>query len=383
MLAAELRALDEAGQRRTLHPLDGRRGAIVYENGRELIDFASNDYLGLASDPRLARAAQEVLDRAGTGAGAARLISGHHVLHGQLEAALASFLGVERVLLFSSGYLANMGVIAALVGRGDAIYSDSANHASLIDGCRLSRAEVHIIPHADSAALERALGETGSRYRRRLIVVEGIYSMDGDLYPLERLPALARRYDAWTYVDDAHGIGVMGETGRGAVEAGGVRGSIDVWMGTLGKALGTAGAFVAGSATLIEYVMNRARSFIFTTGSPPALAAAALAALEIVACEPERRCRGWEHARRLRAGLASLGWRVPGSETGHIVPLVIGSNDATMHAGATLRAAGFLVGAVRPPTVPAGTSRLRLTVSYSHTDQHIEALLEALRVRDT
>ena len=378
VLADELRALDEAGLRRALRPHASRRGAILHEGGRALVDFASNDYLGLASDPRLARAACAALEQAGTGAGAARLITGHHVLHEQLEAALARFLGVERVLLFSSGYLANTGTIPALVGQGDAIYSDRANHASLIDGCRLSRAEIHIIPHADIAALEQALEQTGGRYRRRLIVVEGIYSMDGDLYPLGALPDLARRHDAWTYVDDAHGIGVLGATGRGAVELSAVRGAIDVWMGTLGKALGTAGAFVAGSATLIEYVMNRARSFVFTTGSPPALAAAALEALEILVREPERRCRVADNARRLRAGIAKLGRSTAGPDTGHIVPFLIGSNDDTMRAGAALRSAGFWAGAVRPPTVPAGTSRLRLTVSSSHTEQQIDALLEAL-----
>ena len=377
-LSQELAALERAGLRRTLRALHGRAGASVADQTRVFCDFSSNDYLGLASDPRLATAAAAALGTAGTGAAAARLISGHHELHEDLERALARFTGTEAALLFPSGYMANVGAIPALVGRGDAIYSDLLNHASLIDGCRLSRADVHVLPHADVAALERALERQRGRYRRRLIVVEGIYSMGGDLYPLDALVPLARRHDAWTYLDDAHGVGVLGARGRGSGEHWGVAQAIDVVMGTLGKACGVAGAFVAGSRALVDYLTNRARAFVYTTGSPPALAAAALAALEIVAQEPERRARLRANALRLRAGLAARGRPVAGPEDGHIVPVMIGASDATMGVGAALEAAGFLVGAIRPPTVPDGTARLRITVSAAHDAPAIDALLDVL-----
>lgn len=377
-LSLELAALEEKGLRRVLRPLTDRRGARVREGDRVLVDFASNDYLGLASHPALAEAAARALVEAGTGAAAARLIAGHHELHATLERRLAEFLGTERALLFPAGYMANIGAIPSLVDRNDGIYSDVLNHASLIDGCRLSRAEVHRIPHGDPAALEQALARTGERYRRRLVVVEGLFSMDGDLYPLDVLVHLAERYDAWVYLDDAHAVGVLGPSGRGTVEHWGVA-DIPIRVGTLGKAFGTAGAFVAGSATLIDYLTNRARAFVYTTATPPALAAATLAALDVLVREPERRERVRTNARALRASLAAQGRSVPGPSDGHIVPVVLGSSEAVMAAGAALRDAGFLVGAVRPPTVPAGRGRLRITVSAAHTSEEIEGLLEALR----
>ena len=377
-LSQELAALAGAGLRRTLRALHGRAGATIADGSRVLRDFSSNDYLGLASDPRLADAAAAALEAAGTGAAAARLISGHHELHEKLEGTIARFTGAEGALLFPSGYMANVGVVPALVGRGDAIYSDLLNHASLIDGCRLSRAALHLLPHADIAALERALERQRGQYRRRLIVIEGIYSMGGDLYPLDALVPLARRHDAWIYLDDAHGVGVLGPSGRGSAEHWGVASEIDVVMGTLGKACGVAGAFVAGSRALVDYLTNRARAFVYTTGSPPALAAAAIEALDIVAREPERRARLRANARRLRAGLAARGMPADGPEDGHIVPVMIGASDETMRVSAALDAAGFLVGAIRPPTVPDGTARLRITVSAAHDAQAIDGLLEAL-----
>ena len=377
-LSQELAQLERAGLRRRLRALHGRAGARLADHGHGLLDFASNDYLGLASDPRLADAAARALRTAGTGSAAARLIAGNHELHEQLELALARFAGAEAALLFPSGYMANVGAIPALVGHRDAIYSDVLNHASLIDGCRLSRADVHVLPHADLKTLERALERQRGRYRRRLIVVEGIYSMNGDLYPLDALVPLARRHDAWIYLDDAHAMGVLGPNGRGTGEHWGVTDGVDVVMGTLGKACGVAGAFVLGSRALIDFLTNRARAFVYTTASPPAIAAAALAALEIVAQEPERRARLRANARRLRSGLAARGWPVEGLEDGHIVPLVIGASEATMCAGAALEAAGFLVGAIRPPTVPDGTARLRITASAAHDAQSIDALLDVL-----
>ncbi|HEX6749308.1 MAG TPA: 8-amino-7-oxononanoate synthase [Longimicrobium sp.] len=377
-LGGELAGLERCGLRRALKTVERRRGAEVVADGRRAVDFSSNDYLGLASDPRIAEAAARALGDAGTGAGAARLISGNHPLHEELERELARFKRAPAALLFASGYAANTGAIPALVGRGDVVYSDELNHASVIDACRLSRAALRVVPHADLEALEDMLRRDRGRFRRRLIVVDAVFSMDGSLFPLDALVEIAKRHGAWTYVDDAHGTAVLGREGRGSPEHWGVEGRIDVVMGTLGKALGTAGAFVAGSKTLCEWLMNRARPFVFTTGSPPALAAAALAALRIAEDEPWRRDRLRANARRLREGLAALGRPAPGEADGHIVPVLIGGAEETMRAGRLLAERGFLAGAVRPPTVPPGTSRLRLTLSAAHTGEQVDGLLAAL-----
>lgn len=383
VLSAELETLQATGLRRTLRTVHQRRAGSVSMRGERIADFASNDYLGLAADPRVARAAAAVLQAEGTGAAAARLISGHHPIHETLERAVALFKGTERALLFPSGYMANVGAIPALVGAGDAIYSDALNHASLIDGCRLARAQCHIFPHRDVAALRAHLEAHRGRYRRTLIVVEGVFSMDGDLFPLNELVVLAREFGAWTYVDDAHGTGVLGATGAGAVEQFGVTGQIDVVMGTLGKSLGTAGAYVAGSLQLIEYLTSTARSFIFTTGTPPALAAAALEALRISEVEPWRRQAVLARATQLRDRLRAGGREVPGEPNGHIVPVIIGDAMATMALVTDLRRRGFLVAGVRPPTVPQGTSRLRISLSAAHAPELVDmmaaALLEAMR----
>jgi 8-amino-7-oxononanoate synthase len=361
-LGADLAALDRAGLRRRLR---------LREPGA--VDFSSNDYLGLASDPRLAAAVIEALRDNPLGAGAARLISGNHPLHETLERELAAFKGAEAALLFGSGYLANVGTIPALVGRRDVIYADALNHASLIDACRLSRAQVRTFPHLDLAELATMLDADRGQFRRRLIVVDGVFSMDGDLFPLCELVNIAKAYGAWTYVDDAHGTGVLGATGRGSVEHWKVFGDIDLVMGTLGKAFGVAGAFVTGSRTVIDYLLHRARAFVFTTAQPPALAAAASAALGIVQTEPELRVRLRRNAKAVRSAL-----RIPGPEDGHIVPVIIGESDLTVRIGNELRERGILVGAVRPPTVPLGTSRLRITLSAAHTDDDIDRLLGAL-----
>lgn len=378
-LAARLAELERAGLRRVPRPAERREGAEVMIDGRSVIDFSSNDYLGIAADPRVAGAAAAALGEAGTGAGAARLISGTHPLHERLEREIADFKRAPAALLFASGYAANTGAIPALVGRGDAVYSDALNHASLIDGCRLSRAEPRIFPHRDLDALDRMLRDDAGRFARRMIVVDAVFSMDGDLFPLDRLAELARTHGAWTYVDDAHGTGVIGPNGRGTAEHFGVEDAIDVRMGTLGKALGTAGAFVAGSGRLREWLLNRARPFVFSTATPPALAAATLQALRIVREEPWRRERLRDNARRLRDGLASIGHNISGEPDGHIVPVLIGAVERTMRTGDALRERGFLTGAVRPPTVPPGGSRLRITLSAAHTAEQIDRLLDALR----
>lgn len=374
VLDEELQILQSAGLRRSLRPVQQRRAGTVLYNGERVADFASNDYLGLAEDPRVARAATAVLQAEGTGAGAARLISGNHPVHEALERALARFKSCEHALLFSSGYMVNIGVIPALVGESDVIYSDALNHASLIDGCRLSKATVRVFPHCDTAALDHLLAADRGRFRRALIVVEGVFSMDGDRFPLADLVDIAERHGAWTYVDDAHGTGVLGDTGAGAIEQAGMTGRIDVVVGTLGKALGTSGAWVSGSQSLIEYLTSRARSFIFTTGTPPALAAASLEALRIAGDEPWRRDAVRDRARRLRTRLAHGGVSIAGAPDGHIIPVTIGNPVRTMAAVAEMRRRGFLVGGVRPPTVPRGTSRLRISVSAVHSEQLVDAL---------
>jgi 8-amino-7-oxononanoate synthase len=373
-LSDELEALQAMGLRRTLRAVHQRRNGTVLLHGERIADFASNDYLGLASDPRVARAASAVLQAEGTGAGAARLISGHHPVHEALERALASFKGVGRALLFPSGYMANLGAIPALAGHGDVIYSDALNHASLIDGCRLSRATIRVFPHCDLEALRGMLAQDHGQFRRALIVVEGVFSMDGDVFPLDRLVELAGHHGAWTYVDDAHATGVLGATGAGTVEQFGVTDRIDVVVGTLGKAFGTMGAYVAGSLELVEYLTSTARSFIFTTGTPPAMAAAALEALRIAAVEPWRRQHVKDRARQLRRRLHAAGRTVPGPDDAHIVPVVVGDAMRTMALVADMRRRGFLVGGVRPPTVPPGTSRLRISLSAVHASDLVDML---------
>ena len=383
VLEEELIALQTAGLRRTLRAVQSRRAGTVLLQGERVADFASNDYLGLAADQRVARAASAVLQAEGTGAGAARLISGNHPVHETLERELARFKQCDAALLFPSGYMVNIGVIPALVGAEDVIYSDALNHASLVDGCRLAKATLRVFPHGDIDALRVLLEADRSHFRRALIVVEGIFSMDGDLFPLDALVPLAREFGAWTYVDDAHGSGVLGESGRGTLEHFGVSGQVDVVVGTLGKALGTSGAFVAGSHSLIEYLTSRARSFIFTTGTPPALAAATLEALRLAQVESWRREAVRARARHLRMRLRHGGREIQGIEDGHILPILVGDPNHTMQVVADMRRRGFLIGGVRPPTVARGTSRLRVSVSAVHPPELVDALaanlLDALR----
>lgn len=374
VLRAELDALQQAGLRRTLRAVGQRRGGTVVLNGERIADFASNDYLGLASDHRIARAATAVLQAEGTGAGAARLISGHHPVHDALEAELARLKGTERALLFPSGYMANIGVIPSLVARDDVIYSDELNHASLIDACRLSRATIRVFPHRNVARLGGMLQSDAGQFRRSLVVVEGVFSMDGDTFPLADLVSTARSFGAWTMVDDAHGTGVMGRLGTGSLEAFDVSGQVDIVVGTLGKAFGTAGAFVAGSQSLIDYLVTRARSFVFTTATPPALAAATLEAIRIAEVEAWRRESLRDRVHQLRERLHHAGVEATGAPDGHIVPIVIGDAERTMQMVAELRQRGFLVGGVRPPTVAPGTSRLRISLSALHPRELVDML---------
>lgn len=378
VLAGELAELRSRNRERLLHPIGSRQGALVRTELGPAVDFSSNDYLGLASDPRLGYAAAEVIGQQGVGAAASRLIAGNHPEHEKLERTLADHFGAVRALTFSSGYAANTGIIPALVGRGDAIFSDALNHASLIDGCRLSRADVHVYPHGDVGALAELLDRHRGAARRALIVTDGLFSMDGDFAPLPEIVDLARRFDAWTYVDDAHAVGVVGTHGRGTASLLELDGAIDVTVGTLGKAFGAAGAFVYGSATLTQFLLNRARSFIFSTAMLPAQAAAAERGVRIARAEPERRARVNENVALLRDALRDAGVAMLGPDATHIVPIPVGDDAHVVRVGRDLAKRGFLVGAVRPPTVPVGGARLRVTVSSAHTEDHISALAVAL-----
>lgn len=345
-------------------------------DGRDVVVFCSNDYLGLANDPRLKAVARQAIEQYGVGSGASQLVSGHHVLHRQLEERLADWLGRERALLFSSGYLANSGVIPALVGQGDCIVSDALNHASLIDGMRLSRAQRKVYVHADVADATQLLAETTGG--QRLLVSDAVFSMDGDRAPLPALAQASRESNAWLMVDDAHGLGVLGPQGAGAVaEAGLDQDNVPILMGTLGKSLGSAGAFVAGSEALIDYLIQHARSLIYSTASPPALAAAAIAAIDVAQAEPERREHLHRMVQRFRQGAAQF---CPGllESTTPIQPLVLGDAALALRVSEHLLDAGFLVTAIRPPTVPDGTARLRITLSAAHHAGQVDDLLTSL-----
>jgi 8-amino-7-oxononanoate synthase len=373
-LAAELAALEDAGLRRRLRALASASDAEVVLDGRRVLLLSSNNYLGLATHPAVVEAAADALRRWGCGAGASRLIAGHLELHAAVEAKLAAWKGTEAALLFPSGYQANVGAITALVGRGDHVWSDALNHASIVDGCRLARATVHVYPHRDVRALEADLAAAPTR-GRRLIVTDSVFSMDGDRAPLGALAALAEHYHSWLMVDEAHAAGVLGPHGAGLAAADGVSGAVHVHVGTLGKALGGGGAYVAGSRALVDILVNRARSFVYTTALPPAAVAAAGAAVDVVIAEPERRETLLRHAARLRAGLAALGLDVRGDT--HIVPVVVGDNRRALALAEALLARGVLVHAIRPPTVPAGTARLRVTPMAVHGEAHLAHVLDA------
>jgi 8-amino-7-oxononanoate synthase len=357
-----------------VEPCDGSRVTIA---GKSLLIMCSNDYLGLSNHPSLLEAAHRAMDLYGFGSGASRLVSGTGPLHQELEERIACFKGTEAAILFNSGYAANTGIIPALAGEGDVILSDSLNHASIIDGCRLSRASVQVYRHKDRDHLEELLRNNSSA-RRRLIITDGVFSMDGDIAPLPDLVTLAEEYDALLMVDDAHATGVLGKRGRGIAEYFGLEGRIHIQMGTFGKALGSFGAFAAGSRDIIDYLINRSRSYIFSTALPSAVCAASMAALQIVEQEPSRREALWKNRDRFVAGLSDLGITAGNSGT-PIIPLVIGGAEKTLQAGSRLFAEGIFAAAIRPPTVADGASRIRMTVLATHSDQDIDAALAVLR----
>jgi 8-amino-7-oxononanoate synthase len=374
-LAAELADRDVRGLRRVRRLLETPQRARVTVDGREYLAFCSNDYLGLAADPRLAAAAHEGIARYGVGSGASHLILGHSAAHHELELALAQFVRQPRALLFSTGYMANMGVVGALLGRGDAVFADRLNHASLNDAALLSRAAFKRYAHNDLDALERLLKTTPAR--RRLVVTDAVFSMDGDIAPVAALLEVCERHDAYLFLDDAHGFGVLGAEGRGTLAHCGIASDRIIYMATLGKAAGVAGAFVAGDETLIETLIQNARTYIYTTATPPLLAQALLASLQLIGEEEWRRARLRELIAQLRQGLAGLPWQLLPSET-PIQPLLIGSNDEALALSARLAAAGLLVPAIRPPTVPQGTARLRISLSADHGADDVARLVAAL-----
>jgi 8-amino-7-oxononanoate synthase len=379
-LSTELEALWEADLYRAPRVFEGRADRVVVKDGRELLCFASNNYLGLTADEAVIRAASEATLRYGTGSGASRLVSGTMELHVRLEEELASFKETEAGLLFGSGFAANLGTITALVGSEDVIYTDRLNHASIIDGSRLSKARLEIYAHADAGDLESRLARNRDRSSggRRLIVTDGVFSMDGDLAPLPQILELAEIYDAWVLVDDAHASGVIGPRGAGTADYYGVDSPRLIRLATLSKAFGGEGGFVAGSADLIDYLRHKARPFVFSTAPSPATTATALKALEIVRTEPHRRERLRANAERLREGLLSLGYTVPGGPT-PILPVMIGEPGRAVAISRALEDRGVLAPAIRPPTVPEGTSRLRVTAMATHTDSDIDRALQAFR----
>jgi len=377
MFKQVLSDLEACHQLRRLRPIESATGPVIQLEGRSVILLASNDYLGLATHPALKQAAVAATEQYGVGSGAARLISGTLPPHTELEAALATFKGTEAALVFGSGYLANLGLIPALMGRDGLILADRLCHASLLDGCRLSGAELRRYRHGDVAHLQSLLAKRTSS-RKTLIVTDGVFSMDGDLAPLPDIVPLAERYGATLLVDDAHGTGVMGASGHGTLEHFGLKDCLSFHMGTLGKALGTSGAYVAGTADCIRYMMNRARTFLFSTAPPPAQAAATIAALAVLQTEPERRVRLWENREHLFAGLKKLGFRTTDSAS-PIMPVLIGDAGRAVAIAERLLQLGVYATAIRPPTVPKETSRIRLTVTSEHSKAHLDEALAALK----
>jgi 8-amino-7-oxononanoate synthase len=375
-LASRLEARRAGGLYRRRQVIDGPQGASVCIDGREYLSFCSNDYLGLANHPDVVAAFHRGLDEYGAGSGAAHLVTGHTRAHHELEEELACFVRRPRALLFSTGYMANLGAIAALVGRGDRVFEDYTNHASLLDGARLSGARLVRYRHADAGDLERRLSTAAdSEY---LVATDGVFSMDGDMAPVRELAEVAQRHAAWLMVDDAHGLGVTGPQGRGSVAAAGLDSSqVPVLVGTLGKAFGTFGAFVAGSDELIETLIQQARTWIYTTASPAAVAVATRAALRRVVEDEWRRMHLRELVAGFRAGAAQLGLALCDSPT-PIQPLIVGEAGTAMRLSAALHEQGILITAIRPPTVADGTARLRITFSAAHTREQVDRLLDAL-----
>lgn len=370
----ELQALKSASLFRHLRSVSSEQGPTLIVDGRQVLNLSSNDYLGLANHANLRSAAVAAIERYGCGSGASRLISGNLTLHEELETKIAQLKGTETALVFNSGFQANTGVIPTLIGDGGVVFSDALNHASIIDGCRLSRARITVYRHLDLDQLEHGLKQA-PRGSRKLIVTESLFSMDGDEAPLQEIVELSEKYDAMTMVDEAHATGVYEPNGAGLVSRLGLSDRVLVQMGTLGKALGGFGAFIAGSTALRELLINRCRSFIFTTSLPPVVMAMAIAAIDLIQREPQRRRALRDNCARIRDGLKRLGYRLADSPS-QILPLMIGDATACMDLSQHLLDKGVYAQGIRPPTVPQGTSRLRITLMATHTSDQIDRALE-------
>lgn len=374
--AAELETRKRDGLYRSRRLISGPQQPALVSDGVPLLSFCSNDYLGLANHPGIIRAVTEAMPRTGLGGAASHLICGHHEAHHQLESRLAEFTRRSAALFFSTGYMANMGVISALAGRGDTIFSDRLNHASIIDGCILSRARVRRYPHGDMEALREMLASTGGH---KLVVTDGVFSMDGDIAPLKELAVLCRSHDALLVVDDAHGIGVLGPQGRGSVaELGLSEDDVPVLIGTLGKAVGTSGAFVAGPRLLMDYLVQKARTYIYTTAMPPAIAAATCTSIGLIEQEDSRRCHLQSLIAEFRQQASAMGYQLMPSQT-PIQPIVVGDNWSALALSQALEERGLMVTAIRPPTVPEGEARLRVTFSAAHSRDDLAKLLAGLK----
>jgi glycine C-acetyltransferase len=370
---AELRAAGTA-----LHPrvLEDEQKARTRFDGRDVINLASNNYLGLAAHPRMKRAASEAAARFGAGSGAVRTIAGTMSLHTELERRFAAFKGAEAAIMFQSGFTANSGTVAAILGKEDVIVSDQLNHASIIDGARLSRAEIKVFPHKDAAAADALLAETKAPGRHQLLITDGVFSMDGDIAPLPALVEVADKHGAIMMIDDAHASGVLGRNGRGTVDHFGLHGRVDIQVGTLSKAIGVLGGFIAGPQHLIDWLVNRGRPFLFSTSAPPAVAAACIEALNILEEEPERVERLWERTNFFKQGLRSLGFDTGSSET-PITPVIAGEETKAVELATLLWEEGVFTPAIVFPTVPKGRSRVRTIVTADHTEDDLKEALDA------
>ena len=380
-LTEEITALKEKGRYRFLRRLSSPQDARIVIEGREVLNFSSNNYLGLANHPEVVAALAECAGRYGVGSGASRLISGHMDVHAELEEAVARFKGAESCLTFSAGYMANLGILSTLGNADATIFSDERNHASIVDGCRLSRARVEVYRHADVTHLEDLLQSSSSR--RKIVVTDSVFSMDGDIAPLPDLVTVKERYGAILVVDDAHATGVLPPRGRGSADHFGLAGRVEIQMGTFSKALGTYGAYLCSTRKMVDYFINKCRPFIFNTGLPPAIAGATLASLGLLAREPGRLTALWENGKTFRGEMEARG-RKAGSDTA-IVPILVGSDGDTMAVSRALFDRGVFVHGIRPPTVPEGTGRLRLTLMATHTEEMVRTAAtridEALRER--
>ncbi len=373
----ELDELEESGLRRRLRDVTSANGPHILIDGKELVNLCSNNYLGLASHPALKKAAQDATEKYGTGAGASRFVSGNNILYKELEEKLARFKKTEAALVYGSGYLANLGVISALVNKDDVVFSDKLNHASIIDGIILSRAECKRYPHKDTRALMELL-KSAKNFRKRLIITDALFSMDGDLAPIPDLVKIAKEYDCMLMIDEAHSSGVFGQNGRGALEHFKLEGKVDIVMGTLSKALGGYGGFVCAKKEIIDYLISKSRALVYSTALPPAVLASSIKALELIEELPKLRDDLWRNVKFLKDGLADIGFDASGSES-QIIPIIIGDNKKTVDASKKLFEEGIFVQAIRPPSVPEGTARLRVSVMATHTREDLEKAIDAFR----